>query len=66
MATQQAPAGTAEKPNKPALVQVKIIRQQGHRHAGVKHPEGALLSVSPADATIIVETLKVGELAGGK
>ena len=66
MPNTEAPASTAGKTQKPALVKVKITRKEGHRHAGVKHPEGAVISVSPADAAIIATTLKVGELVGGK
>lgn len=65
MATKEAPAVTADK-QQPEPVKVKITRKEGHRHAGVKYSEGTELDVSPADAKIIVQTLKVGELVGGK
>ncbi|MDO9625141.1 MAG: hypothetical protein Q7J46_14255 [Pseudomonas sp.] len=65
MATKDALAGMAEN-KQPEQVKVKITRKAGHRHAGVKYPQGADIDVSPADAKIIVQTLKVGELVGGK
>lgn len=61
---QQAPASAGE--DKPAEVKVKITSDNGHRHGGKKHPKGAVLTVSEGDAKQIVETFKVGEMAGGK
>lgn len=62
MATEDKPADKA----KPAKVKVKITSENGHRHAGEKHPKGAVISVSEADAKLIVETFKVGERVEGK
>lgn len=65
METAQA-ASSAEQPKQPAKVKVKITKENGHWHGGVKHPQGAEISVLPTDAQAIVD-LKAGELVkGGK
>lgn len=67
MSKQAAPAGTADTTQPAAaVVQVKITSKQGHRHAGAKHAEGAVINVSPRDAEIIVDRLKVGERVKGE
>ncbi|MCY1286892.1 hypothetical protein D9M68_303340 [compost metagenome] len=60
MSKQAAPAGSADKPAD--QVAVRITADKGHRHAGNKHAKGAVIQVSPRDAEIIVDGLKVGEL----
>jgi len=47
-------------------VAVRITADAGHRHAGEKHKKGATIRVSPRDAQIIVDHLKVGELLKGE
>ncbi|MCY1290071.1 hypothetical protein D9M68_807800 [compost metagenome] len=59
-------ASLAEQPKQPAPVKVTITKENGHWHAGTKHPKGAVISVSPTDAEAIV-ALKAGEIVkGGK
>ncbi|WP_271103406.1 hypothetical protein [Pseudomonas tohonis] len=53
-------ASVAEQP-KPT-VKVVITKENGHRHAGTKHPKGAVIDVSEADAKYIVD-VKAGEFA---
>ena len=65
MSTKKAaPAGSAEAPAQaePPKVKVRITREAGHRHAGEKQEKDAVITVSAADAEIIVETLKAGEM----
>lgn len=59
-----APAGSAEAQAQPETpkVKVRITREAGHRHAGEKHEKDAVITVSAADAKIIVETFKAGDL----
>lgn len=62
MKPEKAPASAGE--GKPAGVQVKITHDNGHRHAGTKHPKGTVITVSEADATLIIDQFKVGERVG--
>lgn len=55
----------AEAGKQAKTVQVKIIRKEGHRHAGQLHALDAVISVSVRDAEIIVDRLKVGERVKG-
>ena len=64
--TTEAKVADKAKKAEPAKVKVKITSKNGHRHAGEKHPEGAVIPVSEADAKLIVETFKVGERVEGK
>ncbi|TWC35056.1 hypothetical protein FBY03_111104 [Pseudomonas sp. SJZ079] len=67
MSKQAAPAGSADTTQPAAkTVQVKITSKQGHRHAGKKRAEDAVISVSSRDAEIIVDRLKVGERVKGE
>ncbi|MCP1606459.1 DUF7210 family protein [Pseudomonas citronellolis] len=50
----------------PAGVTVKITSANGHRHAGTKHPQGAVITVTEGDAKLIVDTFKVGERVKGE
>jgi hypothetical protein len=65
MATEDKPADKA-KQAEPAKVKVKITSENGHRHAGEKYSKDKIISVSEADAKLIVETFKVGERVEGK
>jgi len=65
MSTKKAaPAGSAEAPaqTETPKVKVRITREAGHRHAGEKYEKDTVITVSAADAEIIVETLKAGEM----
>lgn len=64
MKAEKAPASAGE--TKPASVKVKITAEKGHRHAGTKYPKDAEIPVSEADATLIVDTFKVGERVEAK
>lgn len=64
--TTEAKAAEKAKQAEPAKVKVKITSKNGHRHAGEKHPKDKVISVSEADAKLIVETFKVGEFVEGK
>lgn len=45
----------------PQPVKVRITREQGHKHAGLRYAKGDELAVPPRDAAFIVER-KIGEL----
>ncbi|MDF3931395.1 DUF7210 family protein [Pseudomonas citronellolis] len=61
-----APADESKSAPAPALVKVKITADNGHRHAGTKHPKGAVVPVTEGDAKQIVDTFKVGEYVKGE
>lgn len=64
MKVEKAPASAGE--TKPAGVKVKITRENGHRHAGTKHPKDTVIAVSEADAKLIVDHFKAGEEVRGE
>ncbi|OBY90696.1 MULTISPECIES: DUF7210 family protein [Pseudomonas] len=64
MKVEKAPASAGE--TKPADVKVKITHDNGHRHAGTKHPKDAVITVTEADAKLIEEHFKVGERVKGE
>jgi len=64
MKVEKAPASAGE--TKPADVKVKITAESGHRHAGIKNPKDAVITVTEGDAQLIIDRFKVGERVEAK
>ncbi|TLP70812.1 hypothetical protein FEA48_23555 [Pseudomonas nitroreducens] len=64
MRNDKSPASAGEP--RPTDVKVKITADGGHRHAGIKHPKDAVITVTEGDAQLIIDCFKVGERVEAK